>query len=73
MTKFVDETIDASGALKDDPTWRLRSHFNEALHFCTMGKFHVRESVSRATAIHLRGVELMNAFAEDYRNGRFGV
>ena len=73
MTTFILDSVETSGALRHDPTWRLRARFNEALHFCTMGKFHVLESVNRATAIHLRGVELMNTFVEDYRSGRFGV
>lgn len=73
LTSFILNAVDTSGALKDDPTWRMRARFNEAIHFCTMGKFHVRDNVKRATAIHLRGVELMNVFCRDYQSGRLGT
>lgn len=52
-----------------DPDWLLRASLHEALHFCTMGPFHLTDEV-RAIALHIRGVELLNDFWDNYRAGR---
>ena len=62
--------------LADDPSFLLRAYLNEALHFCTMGKFHLsigyKDSVERVISLHVRGIQLMNEFAgrwENYKKG----
>lgn len=52
-----------------DPDWLLRASLHEVLHFCTLGPFHLNEEV-RAIALHIRGVELLNDFWDDYKAGR---
>jgi CheY-like chemotaxis protein/thiamine kinase-like enzyme len=64
-----DWIIERSGHPQVDHDWWLRARFNEAVHFCTMGKFHVQDDVGRAIAIQLRGIELMNEFDSEYRSG----
>src|SRR5205807_7669755 len=54
--------IEVSGHPSEDPNWWLRAKFNEAMHFCTMGRFHVYEDIARAIAIQIRGIEIMNEF-----------
>jgi CheY-like chemotaxis protein len=63
--------IEKSGYSLQDPNWWLRAKFNEAMHFCTMGRFHVYEDIGRAIAIHIRGIEIMNEFRQDYENSAF--
>ena len=70
LSSFLLTFIETRGTLKKDPTWRVRAKFNEAMHFCTMGRFHVQQDLDRAVAIHLRGIELMNEFSEQYRLGK---
>ena len=71
LTKYIREWIEKSEYSKKDPSWWLRSKFNEAMHFCTMGRFHIQADARRAIAIQIRGIELMNEFYQDYKNGKF--
>jgi thiamine kinase-like enzyme len=71
LAQHIREWIERSPHPQEDRHWRLRASFNEAMHFCTMGKFHLQEDVERAIAIQIRGIELMNEFLQQYRNGTF--
>jgi hypothetical protein len=71
LAQYIKEWIEKSKYPQEDPTWWLRSKFNEAMHFCTMGRFHIQEDARRAIAIQIRGIELMNEFYQDYKNGKF--
>ncbi len=73
LGQYIREWIENSRYPQKDPNWWLRAKFNEAMHFCTMGKFHIQEDVGRAIAIQIRGTELMNEFFQDYNNGVFAA
>jgi CheY-like chemotaxis protein len=53
--------------MKDDPQWKIRSYLNEALHFCTMGAFHLERSPLKALTLYVTGVQLMNKLSESMR------
>ncbi len=71
LTEYIKMWISNSDYAQEDPNWWLRAKFNEAMHFCTMGKFHLQEDVGRAIAIQMRGIELMNMFYKDYKSSAF--
>ena len=54
-----------------DPNWLLKTLFAESMHFCSVMAFHIHGTAqeNRATALYLRGVELINEFLciSDYR------
>ena len=51
-----------------DPHWLCRARLYEALQFCTVAPFHLKDDVRRAFALHLRGIELFNDYLEAYRH-----
>lgn len=59
-----------------DRSFLLRAYLNEALHFCTMGKFHLsigdNDCIERAISLHVRGIQLMNDFATRWEYFRGG-
>jgi hypothetical protein len=74
LSDFIKSKIIESESKHVDQNLLLRSCFNEAMHLCTMGPFHIPDTpdgVQRALAIHIRGVEVMNEFFEKYQQGRF--
>ena len=48
----------------NDKSWRERAQLNEALHFLTMGPFHLRANPIKVFALFVRGAELMSALGE---------
>ncbi|MCA1625968.1 MAG: aminoglycoside phosphotransferase family protein [Acidobacteria bacterium] len=67
LADYIKMWVSNHGYVQEDPNWWLRAKFNEAMHFCTMGKFHLQEDVGRAFAIQVRGIELMNDFYHQYK------
>lgn len=51
--------------LPEDPELKSRSYLNEALHFCTMGPFHLERNPLKALTLYVRGVQLINELSED--------
>lgn len=49
-----------------DSTWRMRSRFAEAMHFCTMVPFHCSQSLARGIVLYVKGLELLNKFLMEY-------
>jgi thiamine kinase-like enzyme/CheY-like chemotaxis protein len=73
LAQYIQTWIEKSDYSEKDPNWWLRSRFNEAMHFCTMGRFHIREDVGRVIAIQIRGIELMNEFIQDFKDRKSNV
>jgi hypothetical protein len=71
LADYIKRWIGQSNHPQEDPDWWLRVKFNEAMHFCTMGKFHIQEDAGRAIAIQIRGIELINEFFHQYKNGTY--
>jgi thiamine kinase-like enzyme len=67
LAYYIWTWIEQNKHLRNDKTWRLRARFNEAMHFCTMGKFHIQKDIQKALAIQICGIKLMNNFFEDYK------
>lgn len=57
---------------EEDDSIRLRSYFNEALHFCTIAPLHLYENSERALSMYLRGVELVNMLYQNCLDGEYG-
>jgi len=60
---LVDEFLPE--LLADDPEWKRRSYLNEALHFCTMGAFHLERSPLKVLTLYVQGVQLMNRLSDE--------
>jgi thiamine kinase-like enzyme len=71
LSQHIKTWIEENGYLQQDPYFWLRAKFNEAMHFCTMPKFHLQEDIVRTISIQIRGVELLNQFYKDYNKGLF--
>lgn len=50
--------------VRDDPDWLVKTLFSEAMHFCSVSAFHLKndEDENRASSLYLRGVQLINEF-----------
>lgn len=71
LGRFVIESVAGYEWARRDANWLLRARLHEALDFCTMGRFHVREDVGRALAVLVRGVELINDVYVGLQSGLF--
>ena len=59
---FIESIVD------DEDMW-MRGRLNEALHFLTMGPFHLRRSAGKVCTILLRGVEVLDELRLDVEQG----
>ena len=59
--------------LKEDKNWKIRASFSEVAHFCSMAPFHIKGAGDEkiALGIYLRGVMLLNQFAESWQKDNF--
>ncbi len=73
LDRFIRDFFTASAYRERDPHWLLRATLHEALHFCTLGPFHLGDDPVRAIVLHIRGVDLLNAFWDDYKAGRLDI
>jgi len=60
---LVDEFLPE--LLPEDVEWKSRSYLNEALHFCTMGPFHLERNPLKSLTLYIRGVQLMNRLSDN--------
>ena len=56
--------------VSEDPDWLVRARFYEAAHMLSATPIHLPD-ISLATAVFIRGVELLNTFYERFRSGGF--
>lgn len=49
----------------EDAEWKSRSYLNEALHFCTMGPFHLERNPLKSLTLYVQGVQLMNRLSDN--------
>mgnify|MGYP000340493403 CR=1 FL=1 len=71
VSAFILAWIAKSEYARSDKQWRIRTSFNEALHFCTLSALLVEENPKTAFIVHARGIELLNVFYDEYKSGRF--
>jgi hypothetical protein len=50
--------------IRNDPSWLIKTLFSEAMHFCSVSSFHLKDdgTENRAISLYLRGVQLINEF-----------
>jgi CheY-like chemotaxis protein len=61
---LIDEFL--PDLLEDDPDWKIRAYLNEALHFCTMGPFHLERNPMKVFTLYIQGLILMNEVASHF-------
>jgi choline kinase len=66
--RFVEKKVLDYDIIRSDPNWKLKVHFSEVMHFSSVMIFHLKGTLdeSRAAAMYLTAVRLMNEFFSNY-------
>lgn len=66
IKSMATEVLHKHTEISSDSHWLLKTLFSQAMHFCSVSAFHLKhdESESRALALYLRGVQLINEFID---------
>lgn len=68
ICKALPEILLGYDLIKNDPNWRLKTMFAEAMHFCSVMPFHITGDGNdeKSATMYLTGVKVLNEFYENF-------